>query len=80
MKKISAGLQVSILLSCVLIPPPPQECKNLASHFSKGISVLGFAALCLLHNNWFSFLYPEKLGFFVPQKFAQFFETVGAFK
>jgi len=67
MKKISAGLQVSILLSCVLIPPTPTNARNLASHFSKGISLLGFGALCLLHNNWFSFLYPEKLGFFVPQ-------------
>jgi hypothetical protein len=61
-------------------PRPPTNARNLASHFSKGISVLGFGALCLLHNNWFSFLNPEKLGFFVPQKFAQFFQTVGAFK
>jgi len=61
-------------------PPPPTNARNLASHFSKGISVLGFGALCLLHNNWFSFLYPEELGFFVPQKFAQFFQTVGALK
>ncbi len=64
----------------IMCPHPPPRLQEILHHISKGISVLGFGALCLLHNNWFSFLYPEKLGFFVPQKFAQFFQTVGAFK
>jgi hypothetical protein len=63
MKKISAGLQVSILLSCVLIPPPPTNARNLASHFSKGISVLGFWSPLFATQQLVFFFVSWKTGF-----------------